>query len=392
MSEDSFLLLNPGPVQIHPAVRAAMDAPMISHRSPAFEETFARTRAGLHRIFTESALEDAPTTDSGTTLLLNGTATMGMEAAVANLAGPGDEVLAVVNGKFGRRFARIADRHATGTRVEFDWGESIDVDAVAEAIGPDTELVTMVHTETSTGLVNPVGAVGELAREADATFVVDAVTTVGGDAFRIDDWNVDVAVTDAQKALAAPPGISATYLSERAQERLDGEGAPFYEDLEWHLRKAAAEQTPFTTAVPLVRAMAVAVERILADGIHARIQRHRQYTEAYHAGFGAMGLEPFPEPTGETAYANTMAAIALPEPVRGEGSERFHEALAERNVSVAGGQAHIAGELFRIGAMGELTPADVLRGIEAVGGALNDAGADLDVTAGVRAAEDTLLA
>jgi len=388
MTDDDFLLLNPGPVPVSREVRAAMDEGMISHRSAAFESIYARVREGLAYVFEHSAVDGSSTSAGGTALALNGTATMGMEAAVANLVDPGDEVVALVNGKFGRRFARIAERHATCTRVEVPWGESFDLEVVADAVA-DADLVTMVHNETSTGLLNPVSGVGERVPE-DAHFVVDGVTSIGGDVFHVDDWNVDLAVTDAQKCLAAPPGTSAVYVTDRAKPALDGEGAPFYEDLEWHLRKADGDQTPFTSAVPLFRAMAVALEEIREEGMPARIERHRRQAGAFREGFAAMGLEAFPEATGPTVRSNTVTAISLPERVRGDDSADFFAAVEERDVSISGGQAHLGGEIFRVSNMGGLVPEEILRGVRTVGEAMTDVGVDVDTEAGVEAARDRL--
>ncbi|PSQ19114.1 alanine--glyoxylate aminotransferase family protein [Halobacteriales archaeon QS_8_69_26] len=386
---EEFLLLNPGPVPVTREVRAAMDAPMVSHRSSEFEAVYERVQAGLDYVFEHSTLSGRSTSSGGTSLALNGTATMGMEAAVANLADDDSEVVALVNGKFGRRFARIAERHADCTRVEVPWGESFDLAEVDAAITDDTDLVTMVHNETSTGLLNPVSGVGRLASEAGARFVVDGVTSVGGDVFCLDDWNVDVAVTDAQKCLATPPGISALYVSEGVESELDGEGAPFYEDLEWHLRKAGNDQTPFTSAVPLFRAMAVALEDVQDEGMPARIRRHRRQAAAFREGFAAMGLDAFPDARGPTVRSNTVTAVALPETVRAD-PDAFFAAVGERNVSISGGQAHLGGDVFRVSNMGSFDDDEVLRGVRTVGEAMRDVGVDVDTAAGVEAAREEL--
>jgi aspartate aminotransferase-like enzyme len=396
MDED-FLLLNPGPVPCSEEVLAAMNEPMVSHRSAEFEAVYERAQEGLDYVFGRSTFSGKSTASGGTSLVLNGTATMGMEAAVANLAGDvgagsDAEVVALVNGKFGRRFARIAERYANCTRVEVPWGESIPLADVAAAVTDETDVVTMVHNETSTGLLNPASGVGRIAREHDAAFVLDGVTSIGGDVFCVDDWNVDVAITDAQKALAAPPGTSAMHVTERAAERMNGETAPFYEDLDWHLRKAEAHQTPFTSAVPLVRALAVAVEGIRAEGMPRRIRRHRRQAAAFRDGFDAMGLESFPDRRGATVYSNTVTAIALPEQVRGDDAAAFFDAVSARNVSISGGQAHLGGTIFRVSNMGGLTPAQVLRGVRTVGEAMTEAGVDVDVDAGIAAAEAHLAA
>ncbi|WP_132058027.1 pyridoxal-phosphate-dependent aminotransferase family protein [Halorussus amylolyticus] len=388
MRED-FLLLNPGPVPVTREVCQSMSEPMVSHRSAEFEAVYERAQDALDYVFTESTLDGSSTASDGTSLIFNGTATMAMEAAVANLVGDGGKVVPLVNGKFGRRFKRIADRYASVDAVEATWGQSLDLDAVADAVDDDTDVVTMVHNETSTGLLNPVEAVGEIAAEHDATFVVDGVTSIGGDEFRIDDWNVDVAVTDAQKCLAAPPGTSAMYATERAQEAFDGESAPFYEDLDWHLRKAESHQTPFTSAVPLFRGLAIAVEDIADEGMPARIERHRQQSRAFREGFYAMGLESFPERNDATEYSNTLTAISLPADVR-ENPDAFFDAVADRGVSISGGQAHLGGEIFRVSNMGHLSAEQILRGVRTIGEAFEEVGADVDKQAGIDAAREEL--
>jgi len=387
--DEEFLLLNPGPVPVAPAVRRAMDEPMVSHRSSEFEAVYRRVQDGLDHVFEESTLSGTSTSTGGTSLALNGTATMGMEAAVSNLVDPDDEVVALVNGKFGRRFARIAERYCECERVSVPWGESFDLDAVERRITEDTDAVTIVHNETSTGLLNPVSGVGRIAAAHDAHFLVDGVTSVGGDVFCVDDWNVDVAVTDAQKCLAAPPGTSAVYVSDRVRPALDGDAAPFYEDLDWHLRKAESDQTPFTSAVPLFRAMAVALERIQAEGMPTRIRRHRRQAAAFRDGFAAMGLDSFPEATGATVRSNTVTAVTLP-PAARRDPDAFFDAVRERNVSISGGQAHLGGEIFRVSNMGELRPAQVRRGLRAVGEAAEAVGASVDVDAGVAVAAEHL--
>jgi aspartate aminotransferase-like enzyme len=389
MRED-FLLLNPGPVPLSRDVREAMSEPMVSHRSGAFETVYGRAQDGLNYVFERSTLDESRTSAGGQTLILNGTATMGMEAAVSNLVADNDELVAVVNGKFGRRFKRIAERHCEVTPVEFTWGDPVDADVVADAVSDETTVVTMVHNETSTGLLNPVAEVGEIAADHDAHYVVDGVTSIGGDEFRVDDWNVDIAVTDGQKALAAPPGISALYVSDRASAAIDGEAAPFYEDLDWHSRKAEQHQTPFTSAIPLFRGLSVAVEEIRHEGMGERIARHRQQSAAFRDAMTAMGLTLFPEMNEESDYSNTLTAVRLPDGARGEDSHAFFDAVEERGVSISGGQAHLGGDIFRVSNMGNLTTDQVLRGIRTIGEAFEEAGIDVHEDAAVEAAEDRL--
>ena len=384
-----FLLLNPGPVPLAADVREAMQEPMVSHRSAAFEADFERAASGLRYVFETASVDGSSTARGGTPLVLMGTATLAMEAAIANLVDADATVLTIENGKFGRRFRRIAERYAHVRPVKVEWGESIDVAEVADAIDDDVDLVAMVHNETSTGLLNPVAAVGDLAVEHEARFVVDGVTSIGGDAFHLEDWNVDIAVTDAQKALSSPPGISAVYIAAGVEDALDADQAPFYGNLERYMAKASDNQTPFTSAVPLVRGMAVALEHIREEGMPARIQRHRRQARAFRAGFDRMGLERFPSVEGPSRVSNTVTAIDLPDQVR-EDPDAFFEAVAERNVSISGGQGHLGGEIFRVSNMGDLANADILRGVRTVGEALEYVGVSVDLDAAIDAAHDEL--
>lgn len=381
--EDDFLLLNPGPVPISDAVREAMAEPMVSHRSAEFEDVYERIREGFQHILENSRISRPLEPPSGETLVLNGTATMGMEAAIANLASADGEIVVASNGKFGDRFADIAHRYGEVRTVQAEWGQSLDIDAVVDAIRPDTDVVAMVHNETSTGILNPLHTVGKAAREHDAYFVVDGVTSVGGDIFKTVEWNVDVVVTDAHKALAAPPGISLLYATDRAIDGFDGPSAPYYEDLEWYVEKAAANQTPFTSAVPLFRALAAAIDEVLAEEVPERVARHRQFARAFRVSFEEMGLSLFAEPASSLHYSNTVTAVRLPDPIR-EDPEPFFDAVKDRNVGISGGQAHLAGEIFRVSNMGDLSKRDVERGVRVVGESLAEAGFEADTQAGLR--------
>ena len=387
--EDDFLLLNPGPVPLEQSVLDAMAEPMVSHRSTSFEAAYAKASEGVRYIFENSSVDGSSTAAGGTPLLLMGTATLGMEAAVANLVDESDIVVTLENGKFGRRFRRIAERYATVRPVTAEWGESFSQDAVAEAITDDVSLVAMVHNETSTGIINPVEAVGKLAAEHDAQFVVDGVTSIGGDAFHVDDWGVDIAITDAQKALASPPGISALYVAEGVEADLDGSAAPFYADLSRHVQKAADNQTPFTSAVPLVRAMAIAVSGIQEEGMATRISRHRRQAQAFREGFAAIGLSLFPDIQGDSAVSNTVTAIELPDDVKDDPAT-FFDAVSARNVSISGGQAHLGGKIFRVSNMGNLPDSAIIRGVETIAESLTEAGYASDAEVAVTAADEIL--
>lgn len=379
---EETLLLNPGPVKMRHEVREALSTPMISHRSAEFEAVYDDVRSGFRHLYTHSRTDGRPSEWDGRVLLLNATATLGMEAAVSNFVSPDDTVLALKNGNFGRRFAQIAERHCRVEEIEIPWGESFDVEAVTEAIRTgEYDMVTAVQTETSSGLRNPIGEIGAAVADTDALFVVDGVSAIGGEYVHPAEWGIDVSVVDAQKAVAASPGVCAMFLSAEALASLDEHQTAFYADLHRTLERSDRSQTPFTSAVTLFFGLQTALEGIREVGVDAWLEDHARRARAWERAARAMGLELFASPAGPSDFANTVTAIELPETVRSD-PDAFFGALRERNVFVGGGHAHLSGEIFRLGSMGDLTPADMERGLGAIGEAFHAAGADVDVDAG----------
>jgi len=388
MAED-FLMLNPGPVPLSKNVREEMARTLVSHRSPEFAETYQQFRDGLDYVFRHSTIDGRSSTDNGMSIPLMGTATMGMESAIINLAGPKDEVVALDNGKFGERFVDIADRNCLVKPIRANWGDSFDMESIKETITSNTHLVAMVHQDTSTGIMNPIKEVGEIAKENGAFFVVDGVSSIGGDEFKIDEWGVDVVVADAQKALASPPGISAIFATEHALESFDNTHAGYYQDLPAYVKTTKQNKTPFTSAVTLVRAFVVALENIKEEGIQNRISRHRTQALANRTSFMDMGLPMFPNLYDHSDYSNTVTVVNLPDPISGNSSD-FFKAMKQRNVSASGGHAHLKNQILRMSNMGDLSTAQVLRGIQTVGEALCDCGINVDTDSALDIAEKIL--
>lgn len=380
--DEETLLLNPGPVVLDERIQQALARPMISHRSKAFEAVYDDVRDGFRYVYTNSRTDGSTSTWDGEIVLMNATATLGMDAGIANFVGEGDSVLACINGNFGVRFAQIAERHASVDRYEIPWGESFDVDALAEQIREgEYDLVTMVHTETSTGLLNPIQEVGPVVEETDALFVVDGVSSIGGERIHPEEWSIDVSVVDAQKAVAASPGVCAVFLSQKAIDRLDEDQTYFYADLHRHLQRAERSQTPFTSAVTLFYGLQEALKIIQETGMDAWLDHHEHYAEAWRRASRAMGLELFAQPAGPSDFANTVTAMYLPDEVRAD-PEPFFATLREQNVFVGGGHQHLSGEIFRLGSMGSLEPADLDAGLVAIGNAFDQyEELDLDIEA-----------
>ncbi len=238
MDIEDTLLMIPGPVKVAPRVLRAMSKPMISHRSGEFGAIYSEC-AELLKEFFQTKNQIAIMTGSGT---------LGMDAAVAGIIGHEDKIVTISNGKFGERFTEIGERYGKCVPVKFDWGTPFDLDRVEAALEEGAKAVTMVHNETSVGLTNPAKEVGKLAKKHDAVFIVDGISSIGGNEFLTDDWNIDIAITGSQKALAVPPGLAVVSVSPRAEERFLAQSASYYADLKAHLIRLVAQASAYAPA------------------------------------------------------------------------------------------------------------------------------------------------
>ncbi|MFW6153303.1 MAG: aminotransferase class V-fold PLP-dependent enzyme, partial [Halobacteriota archaeon] len=223
----------------------------------------------------------------------------------------------------------------------------------------------------------------------DALFVVDGVSSIGGERLHPAEWSIDVSVVDAQKAVAASPGVSAVFLSQAAIDRLDADQTYFYGDLHRHLQRAERSQTPFTSAVTLFYGLQAAMGIIRDTGMDAWLSRHERYAEAWRRTARTMGLELFASPSGPSDFANTVTAIELPAAVK-DDPDPFFETLRAQNVFVGGGHAHLSGEIFRLTSMGSLDPSDLEAGLVAIGNAFDRYELDLELEAGRRVLTEAL--
>jgi alanine-glyoxylate transaminase/serine-glyoxylate transaminase/serine-pyruvate transaminase len=209
------ILLGPGPSDVPDRVLRALAAPTIGHLDPAYLAIMDDTRELQRRVFR---------TRNELTLAVSGTGSAGMEACVANLIEPGDEMIVCVNGVFGGRMRDVAERYgATVHVVEAPWGKIIDADDVARALRehPATKVLGIVHAETSTGAHQPLEAISNLVHDAGALLLVDAVTSLGGMDLRVDDWRIDACYSGTQKCLSCPPGLAPATFSPAAVEVMD---------------------------------------------------------------------------------------------------------------------------------------------------------------------------
>jgi len=369
-------LMIPGPVELSPGVLEAMSRSIIGHRTPEFDEVLEYCWDVLKKVF--QTRNDV--------VLLTGSGTSAMDAAISNMIGIGDEVVCCTGGKFGERFVEVVKAYGGVPRaVDVDWGCAVHPEDVERVLSDSSaKVVTLTHNETSTGVLNDAGAISKVVKDYDAVFVMDAITSVGGDEVRTDEWGVDICLSGSQKCLAAPPGLAMAAVSERAWEMMaDNSSRGYYLDLFKYRGSLQKSTTPFTPAVPLIMGLKQALWEIMDEGLEARISRHRSLARASRDAGLALGFGLFADP----AFAsNTVTAINIPDSlsdddVRGQMKRDF-------GILLAGGQDHVKGKIFRIGHMGNVGQADLLETLSALETCLDKSGFGFKRGSGVSAAED----
>ncbi len=375
------ILLGPGPSPVSPRVMRAMAAPVLSHLDPDMIALLDDVRARLARVF------HAP--DDGFCLAISGTGTAGMEAAVANLVREGTHVLVVVTGYFGERLAEMCARYgAIVGRVEAPWGRAIDPESVRRALkGTGADVVAMVHAETSTGVLNPVEAMSQVAREAGCLTIVDAVTSLGAHPLDVAGWQLDACYSCTQKGLGAPSGMAPIAFSGRARTKARAGGSrSFYFDLPLLEQYWAGRTYHHTIAAPLVYALREALVAIDEEGLEARWMRHRRHHMVLAAGLGAMGLELLP-PEGERLWS--LNAVCVPDGVDDAAVRRY--LLEQFNLEVGAGLGPLTGRIWRVGLMGSGSSSQlILLFLSALERALRAQGYPVPPGTGTAAAGDAL--
>jgi serine---pyruvate transaminase len=372
-------LMTAGPTPLPPAVSQVMAEPMVYHRAPAFVEVYARVLRRLKDVF-QTANEVQVFTSSGTGAL---------ESAVANLVRPGEPVLVASCGKFGERWFELSEAYGAETiHWETEWGRKIDPAGLDERLtaNPAVELVFTTFSETSTGVVNDIRELTEVAHRHGALIAVDAVSGIGAVPLPQDEWDVDVVVAGSQKALMAPPGLAFTSANAAALERaVANPGRRFYFDWARTVegQRKDPPDSPFTPAVGLVKALDIALGMIEEEGLEQVFERHRLLGRATREAAKALELEPLGGVVDENA--NVVTAIALPEGIDGA---KVPKTMRERfGITIAGGQGKLKGRIARIAHCGYFGAFDIIVTISALEMTLREVGHEAEPGAGVAAAQ-----
>jgi alanine-glyoxylate transaminase/serine-glyoxylate transaminase/serine-pyruvate transaminase len=357
---EEVLLMGPGPSMVHESVYKALSVPTLGHLDPYFIRIMDTVKSQLQQVFL---------TDHRLTIPMSGTGSAGMETSFVNFIEPGDPILILINGVFGMRQKDVAER--LGARVdtlEYEWGTPVLADEVRRKLAQNNyKIVAMVHAETSTGVANPVQAVGELVRGTDSLFLVDTVTSLGGMEVAVDKWGIDIIYSGTQKCLSCPPGIAPVSVSDRAVEVLRNRQAKvpnWYLDLTmiinyWEGQKRAYHHT---APINMIYALHQSLVNLLDEGLENAWARHREYHKVLVDGLEGLGLRMFVDPDYRLPMLN---AVVVPEGV--DEAEVRSRLRKDFRIEIGAGLGPMAGKVWRIGLMGETCrPANVERVLTAL--------------------------
>ncbi len=336
------MIMTPGPTTIHEEVRKAMSKPIINpDLDIEFYEFYKNTSSKIAQLLNTN----------NEVLILSGEGILGLEAACASLIEPGDRVLCIDNGIFGKGFGDFVKMYG-GECVYFssDYRKPIEIKELKVFLEKDNDykLATFVHCETPSGLLNPAKEISLLLKEYNILTVVDAVSSVGGELIEVDDWKIDIALGGSQKCLSAPPGLTFMSISSDAWKSILNREKPiigYYCNLaiwkDWYEKK----WFPYTQPISDIYALDCAVTRLIND--EKRYERHSVIANAVRKALNVSGMQLYPL----DGWSNTVTAIAVPE---GINEKEVREYLLEKyNIMIAGAFGALDGKVIRIGHMGE---------------------------------------
>jgi aspartate aminotransferase-like enzyme len=370
-------LLTPGPTPIPPEVALKEAAPILHHRTNEFGEIYKNIAEELKYVFqTKKDVYIVATSGTGA-----------MEMAVINLLSPGDEVIVASCGNFGDRWIKIAEGYGVKvTSVSVEWGKVVKPSEIEKALkaNPNIKAVYTTFTETSTGVVNDIKAIGDIVSKTNAVLVVDAISGLVGQEFKTDEWKVDVVVSGSQKGFMLAPGLAFITLSDKAWKLTESSKIPkFYFDIKKYKKSYSTNETPFTPPVTLIVALQESIRLIKERGLENMWNDYKLLARAARAGMKALGLELFGE-----VPCDVVTSACVPSEIGGKIVKILRE---KYGVSIAGGQGDLKGKIIRFAHMGYIGKADLLVGFACLEMVLSELGVKIEKGKAVAAAEEELL-
>ena len=382
MAGRNFLFV-PGPTNVPDRILRAMHRAMEDHRSSAFPDLPTGLFRDLKKLFKTTA---------GQPFIFPGSGTGAWEAALTNTLSPGDRVLAPRYGQFGHLWIELAKRH--GLRVDVldvEWGEGAPAGRIEEILAADQQHeikgLLIVHNETATGVTSDVGAVRRAmdAARHPALLYVDSVSGLASIDFRMDEWQVDLAVSGSQKGLMLPAGLGILCASPRALAARDqAKCTRAFFDLGEMIKANAAGYFPYTPAVLMLYGLRESLDMLFEEGLEQVFARHQHLGEGVRAAVRAWGLKLCAK--APQWYSNSVSAVMVPDGVN--AADVIDVAFRRYDLALGGGLGRLAGKLFRIGHMGDLNELMLLGALAGAEMAMRDCGIKVAAGSGVAAAAE----
>jgi pyridoxamine--pyruvate transaminase len=345
MTQWPRLNLAAGPVEVTERTLRDMARPVMYHYDPAFKELFAHTSGLLQQVFRTKF----------DVVIMQGEAILGLEAAAASLIRPGDKVLNLVSGVFGKWFQDFIEKFGGETiELSVPYNEAIDPEDVRRALqqNPGVKFLSVVHSETPSGTHNPVKEIGAVCKEFGVLTMVDTVSGLGGELLSPEEWNLDVAIAGPQKCLGGTPGLSLMAISPAAWQAMESVANPlrgsFLSILDWKTAWLEGNRFPYTPSVSEMYALESVLTQALEVGMERFVERHQMIAKACRAGVKALGFELWP--AREEIAATCVTAVKMPE---GLTDEQIRGTMRQRyGVMISPGYGELQSKLFRLGHMG----------------------------------------
>ncbi len=343
-----MLILSPGPANISERVRLALTNPDIGHREPEFTALLQETRSLL--------LQICGVSQGYTCAVLGGSGTTAVEAAITSLCGVTTGVLILSNGVYGERAAQIAQVFRVPHTLEtFDWTRPLPLSRVEELIrNTPHNVVYLVHHETTTGVLNPLQQVAEIAKRHHKWVLVDTVSSVAGEQLDLPGWGIDLIIGSANKCIRGVPGVSFVVLSNDFVEAVSNRHpAAFTTDLVGALSREEEGETPFTPPVQTMYALREALKELLDEGVRERIAHYQGIADTLRDGLSSLALSLL---VPREDLSNTMTSVMLPQ---GVSYADLNGPLRDRGYVIYKSQGHLSQTTFRLGTVGVITQDDI---------------------------------
>lgn len=369
-----------GPVELTDRTLRDLSRPVMYHYDPAFIEFFEHTCQLLQQVYRTRY----------DVVIMQAEAILGLEAAAACLISPGDKVLNLVSGVYGKWYESLIEKYG-GQTVELavPYNEAIDPEDVRTALkqNPGIKFLSVVHSETPSGTVNPVKEIGPIAKEFGVMTIVDTVSGLAGELLSPEEWGMDLAVAGPQKCLGGPAGLSLLAVSPDAWRAMENRPAPvrdtFLSILDWKRAWLENRRFPYTPSVTDMYGLESVLAQALEEGLENYTARHAAIARACRAGVKALGLELWA--AREEVAGTAVTAVKIPEGLS-DGQLRTH--MRERyGIMISGGYGDLLGQLFRLGHMGKAAhPTYLAAQLAVLERTLADLGQPVNFGAGVGAA------